>query len=213
MERAVTQGDTSREEERTSARGDFVRTVAVAGAGLALGGIGAALLPALAGSAPAVGETEQVLNLLLLLEYQQDAFYAAAQPVASAEGGELERWRAACQAQEQIHIARLRSLMGSAARTVPIFDFGAATATPESILRTAIEIEDLAVSAYDGQLARLRGAARETAAGIASVDARHSAWAARISGAPGVAPAATDPTLSEAQVGAELARLDFMRGG
>ena len=117
----------------------------------------------------------RVLNLVLLLEYTQAAFYAEAIQNAGLAGDLLDYAQAVAR-HEQEHVAFLRQALGRDAVASPRFDFGRATRDPDAFTRAAIELEDLAVAGYNGQATNLSRATLAAAARIVSVEARHAGW-------------------------------------
>ncbi len=92
----------------------------------------------------------RILNLVLLLEYQESAFYAD----AVAKGrlrGELREFARVVGAHERAHVAFIRKALGAKARKRPQFDFGDATSNAKRFVASAIRIEDTNVGAYNGQ--------------------------------------------------------------
>jgi hypothetical protein len=90
------------------------------------------------------------------------------------------------------------------------FDFGDTNATPERFAKTAIELEDVGLSAYNGAATGLTPATLADAARIVSVEARHISWIRDIVGEI-PAPRATDRAISAAQAQAALKRTGFLR--
>ncbi len=151
----------------------------------------------------------RILNLVLLLEYQESAFYAD----AVAKGrlrGELREFARVVGAHERAHVAFIRKALGAKARKRPQFDFGDATSNAKRFVASAIRIEDTNVGAYNGQAANLTRETLAAAAKIVSVEARHAAWIRDIAGKP-PADDPIDAPLSESQVRRELDQLGFVK--
>ena len=88
---------------------------------------------------------------------------------------------------------------------------GNAATSPDRFAKTALALEELAVSAYNGQVANVSKPVLQAAAGIVSVDARHAAWIRAIRGRP-PASQATDVAKTRKQVLQEVDRTGFVRG-
>jgi Ferritin-like domain len=190
-------------------RTDLLRRAAVAGGALTAGGALAGGLPRLASSAPSPAQDVRILNLVLLLEYVEAAFYADAKK-KGALGGELREYVNVVGAHEQAHVSFLKSALGSKARAAPKLAFGTATTDPDSFVDAAVALEDTSVAAYNGQATNLTAGTLIAAAKIVSVEARHAAWIRAIAGKLPAADA-TDPALTQAQVTAALLRTGFLR--
>ena len=147
----------------------------------------------------------EALQLILLLEYTEAAFYEEALDRGSLSG-EVRGYAEAVLDQEREHLAFIRKALGSKAGEPPSFDFGAATRDPDRFASTAAELEDLAVAAYNGQATNVSRPTLEAAATVVSVEARHAAWIRSIAGEP-PAPDATDTPLSAQQVREGLERI------
>ena len=195
--------------ETAATRGDVVRKVVVAGSAVVGGGALLAGLPRLAASAPSPEQDVRVLNLVLLLEEVEAAFYAEA--VARRRlTGELRRYARIVGGHERAHVRFIRSVLGGKARGRPSLDFGSATSDEGEFTSAAITLEDTGVAAYNGQAANLTRGALKAAARIVSVEARHAAWIRDIAGRP---PAAepTDAPMSEKQVRNALRKTGFLK--
>jgi len=192
-----------------SSREQLVRRVLVAGGALTAGGALMGGLPRVASSAPSPAQDVRVLNLVLLLEYVEAAFYAEVR-AKGALGGKLRDFVTVVGAHEQQHLSFLKDALGSKARKKPRLDFGNATTDPDAFVAAAVTLEDTSVAAYNGQATNLTRATLATAAKIVSVEARHAAWIRAIAGKPPAADA-TDPSLTQAQVLAALRKTGFLR--
>jgi rubrerythrin len=169
-------------------------------AGIALVGV-----PALVGAAASPEQDERVLNLLLLVEHTESAFYREA---LAGDGltGELRSFAEQVLEHEEAHLGLLKSVLGSAAVPEPEHDFGESTRDRDAFADTAARLEDLAVAAYNGQAANVSPEAFAAAARIVSVEARHAAWIRSIVGRD-PAPQTTDEPMTEAQVRSALGKL------
>jgi hypothetical protein len=192
-----------------SSREQFVRRALVAGGAVTAGGAVLGALPRLASSAPSPAQDVRVLNLVLLLEYVESAFYAEARD-RGALGGELREYVRVVGAHEQQHLAALKGALGNKARKEPRLRFGKATTDPDAFVAAAINLEDTSVAAYNGQATNLTKPTLAVAAKIVSVEARHAAWTRAIAGKSPAADA-TDPSLTQAQVVAALQKTGFLR--
>jgi len=190
-------------------REQFVKRALVAGGAVAAGGAVLGALPRLASSAPSPAQDVKILNLVLLLEYVESAFYAEAR-ARGALRGELREFVRVVGAHEQQHLSALKDALGSNARKEPRLRFGKATTDPDAFVAAAIELEDTSVAAYNGQATNLTRPTLAVAAKIVSVEARHAAWIRAIAGKPPAADA-TDPSLTQGQVQAALQKTGFLR--
>jgi len=190
-------------------REQFVKRALVAGGAVTAGGAVLGALPRLASSAPSPAQDVRVLNLVLLLEYVESAFYAEARD-RGALGGELREYVRVVGAHEQQHLAALKGVLGNKARKEPRLRFGKATTDPDAFVAAAINLEDTSVAAYNGQATNLTKPTLAVAAKIVSVEARHAAWIRAIAGKSPAADA-TDPSLTQAQVVAALQKTGFLR--
>jgi Ferritin-like domain len=178
------------------------RATAFRGAAIAAGGalatvtaLGVADRPA---AAPSPEQDVRVLNLLLLVERVEVAFFEAALEHAGLSG-ELEDYARAVLAHEREHVSYLEGALGDKADPEPDFDGTKATADADAFARAAAKLEDIAVGAYNGQAANVTPAAFLAAARIVSVEARHAAWIRSIRGGD-PAPDAVDVPYDEAKV-------------
>jgi rubrerythrin len=188
-------------------RGAFLRRAALAGAGAGVIG----LRPGRADAATPERDVE-ILNFALTLEELEAAFYADA-IAKGALSGDVLRFAQEVGGHEQTHVETLRKTLGEAAIAKPTFDFKDATASKAAFLKTAVTLEDTGVAAYKGQAARITSTAvLKAALSIHSVEAKHAAWARRLSkGAP--SPAAFEGTKTMAQVLAAVKQTGFIVGG
>ena len=193
--------------ERSWSRRRLLKRAVVAGGGLTLAG--ASLAPRLASSAPSPAQDARILNLVLLLEYVESAFYAEAR-AKGALSGELRTFASVVGRHEQEHVAFLKKALGPGARKPPRLAFGKATTDPQAFVRAAVKLEDTSVAAYNGQATNLTAGTLAAAAKIVSVEARHAAWIRAIAGdLP--APDPTDAPLSAAEVMTALRKTGFLK--
>ena len=180
---------------------------------LLLGGaaLGGAAITGAPRTTPASSREDDVraLNLLLLVEQTQAAFYTEAVRRGALEG-EVLRYATQVASQEDEHLGVLRRLLGGQARSKPDLDFGDRTGKPDAFVAAAAEVEDLAVGAYNGQGGNVSREVLAGAATIVSVEARHAAWIRSIVGQL-PAPDATDTALSNDEVLEGLSRLGVRR--
>lgn len=162
-------------------------------AGVALGGAAVS-----GGPGPARGADDaRALELLMLVEYLEQAFYAQALR-AGGLGAELRRYAETVAEHEREHLAFLKRQLGAAAPAEPDFDFGDAIRADDAFADRAATIEDLAVAAYNGQGANVSRATLKAAASVVSVEARHAAWIRSIAGQPPAPDAVDTPKSAEA---------------
>jgi rubrerythrin len=180
-----------------SSRSDFVkRAMLVGGAGIA--GAMIAGSPRSTDAAQLSQPDLRALNLILLVEYTEGAFYEEALRRKKLQGKVLE-YAQAVAAQEKEHLQFVRSALGGRAEDEPSFDFGDTTGDPDAFAAAAGDLEDLAVAAYNGQGTNVTPKTLAAAATIVSVEARHAAWIRSIVGEP-PAPDATDTPRSADEV-------------
>jgi len=181
----------------TYARADLLRGAGAAAAAAAVG-VAAAGRHGAAQAAPSAEQDRRVLQLLLLVEQTEAAFYEQAAR-GGALSGELAEFLEVVLDHERQHLAFLQEQLGSAAEPPPRFDFGQATRDPKQFAQTAARLEDIAVGAYNGQATNVSRGVLAAAARIVSVEARHAAWIRSIDGRD-PAPDTTDTALGEDEV-------------
>ena len=197
-------------ESIRASREQFVKRALVAGGAVAAGGAILGALPRPASSAPSPAQDVRILNLVLLLEYVESAFYAGA------------RERGALRGELRDYV----NVVGATRATAPRSRQGrpreqGAKATPPHVRerdhrpgrvrrRCDRRSRTLSVAAYNGQATNLTKPTLAVAAKIVSVEARHAAWIRAIAGKPPAADA-TDPSLTQAQVLATLQKTGFIR--
>jgi rubrerythrin len=180
-----------------SRRSDFLkRALVVSGAGIA--GAMIAGSPRSTDAAQVSQPDLRALNLILMVEFTENAFYAEALDRNRLKG-ELRDYTRSVAAQEKEHLDFVRSALGGRAEDEPDFDFGDTTGDPDAFAAAAGDLEDLAVAAYNGQGTNVSPKTLAAAATIVSVEARHAAWIRSIVGDP-PAPDATDTPQSADEV-------------
>jgi hypothetical protein len=191
---------TAPEEERPRvARVQLVKWGVAAGGALAAGGVVAGGLPLPAISEPSAAQDRRVLDWLLQVQHLEAGFYAEAER-RGALSGELRELSQVVGEQERAHVAALERALGGARKSgPPEFDFGDATSDPQRFLAAALEVEELALAAVNGQVPNLTRRRIARAMGIASVEARHVGWVRDLAGRnpapqPADAPATQDET-------------------
>jgi hypothetical protein len=150
----------------------------------------------------------KILNFALLLEYLEDAFYSDAL-ARDALSGDLLGFAQEVSRHEAAHVALLRDALREKARPRPSFDFGGVTSDSQRFSSAAVLLEETGSAAYIGQGANLSVGVVVTAARIASVEARHTAWIRDIVGRH-PAPHAADPSMTEEEVSAAIQRTGFL---
>ena len=200
--------DSSIDRPRGRSRSGFLR--AAAGTGTVLvGGLVFGRDLAVSDTPPSAAQDRRIFQFALQLEYLQDAFYTEAVQ-RGALRGELREFAEVVGGHERAHVAFLRKLLGPAAGPKPSFDFGDSTSDAARFGAAAYELENIGVSAYNGQGAKLTDGALTHAAEIVSVEGRHAGWIGTLLGrAP--APRAADPGLDANTVMAQLKATGFVR--
>ena len=182
-----------------------LRTAALA-AGGALAAVTALGAADRLSAAPSPEQDVKVLNLLLLVERVEVAFYEAALEHAGLTGeldGVRARGRRARARAPRLPRGRARRQGRPGARRTTS---RRSRPTPTRSRKAAAKLEDVAVGAYNGQATNVTPGAFLAAARIVSVEARHAAWIRSIrNGDP--APDAVDVPYDEAKVRRELQHL------
>jgi hypothetical protein len=179
-------------------RVQLVKWGAAAGGALAAGGVLVGGLPLPAVSQPSPAQDRRVLEWLLQVQQLEAGFYTEAER-RGALSGELRELSQVIGEQERAHVAALERAVGGAGASRPEFDFGDATSDPQRFLAAAMEIEELALAAVNGQVPNLTKRRIPSTMGIASVEARHVGWVRDLAGRnpapqPADAPATQDET-------------------
>ena len=180
--------------ERGLTRSTLVR----GGAALAAGGTALAVWPRETVSARSAKQDAEILKFALVVEDLQSAFYAAALDKGALDGELLEYAQVVAE-HEKAHADHIRTALGSSA---PV--------APESFATTAIKLEDLGLSAYNGAAPGLTSGALADAARIVSVEARHVSWIRDIVGKV-PAPRPTDKAISAKQAQAAIQATGFVQ--
>ena len=191
--------------ERRLTRSTLVR----GGAAVAAGGAALAVWPRDTISARSAKQDAEILKFALVVEDLQSAFYAAALD-RGALSGELLEYAQIVAEHEKAHADHIRTALGSGAAVAPKFDFGDSVESPESFATTAIKLEDLGLSAYNGAAPGLTSGALADAARIVSVEARHVSWIRDIVGKV-PAPRPTDKAISAKQAQAAIQATGFVQ--
>jgi ferritin-like protein len=184
-------------------------TVVRGGAAVAAGGVALAVWPRETVSARSAKQDAEILKFALVVEDLQSAFYAAAIGKGSLDGELLEYAQVVAE-HEKAHADHIRTALGSSAPVAPKFDFGDSIESPESFAATAIKLEDLGLSAYNGAAPGLTSGALADAARIVSVEARHVSWIRDIVGKI-PAPRPTDKAISAKQAQAAIQATGFVQ--
>jgi rubrerythrin len=191
-----------------SRRSDFFKRAALVG-GAGVAGAMVAGSPRSTNAAQLSQPDLRALNLILMVEYTESAFYAEAIRRNRLEG-ELRGYARSVAEQEKKHLEFVRNALGGRAEDEPEFDFGDTTGDPDAFAAAAGDLEDLAVAAYNGQGTNVSSKTLAAAATIVSVEARHAAWIRSIVGQP-PAPDATDTPQSADEVLAGLEQAGLRR--
>jgi len=151
-----------------------------------------------AASQPSAAQDERVVEWLLQVEQLQAGFYTETER-RGALRGELRELTERVGEQERAHVAALERMLGAPRANRPAFDFGQATSDPQRFLAAALELEELALAAVNGQVPNLTKGRILTVMGIASVEARHVGWLRDLAGRnpaprPADVPATQDET-------------------
>jgi hypothetical protein len=193
---------------RGTTRAQFIRRAVAGGGALMVGGVAFGGLPAVATAQ--TPQDVEILNFALTLEYLEAEFYTRAE-ASGALSGETLRFAQVVGAHERAHVDFLVDALGPAAVARPTFDFKNTTNDPAAFRATAVAVEDLGVSAYNGQGPRISRALLAPAASIVSVEARHAAWIRDIVRQNPV-PDAFDEARSMEQVLAAVGQTGFIAG-
>jgi hypothetical protein len=189
-------------------RAAFLRNAAVAGGAAVGAGVVADALSSASSAAPSRSGDRRIFRFALQLEYLQEALYAEALDRGKLSG-ELREFAETAGAHERAHVAFVRKALGRAAPSRPRFRFGDATRDPRKFGDAALELENLAVAAYNGQGASLTDSALSAAATIVSVEGRHAAWISDLMGRD-PAPRAADPGATAAEVARRVKATGFV---
>ncbi len=210
---AVAEAAAQAEQVTGGTRAGFLRkSGALAGAGLVAGGVPVGLSFA-QGSVPPASDVA-ILNYALTLEYLESSFYNEAVSKGKLTGATAAFAKLVAQ-HENAHVAALKKALGSKAVKKPSFDFKSTTGTQSTFQKTAMTLEDVGVTAYEGQAPKIKTPAILAAAGsILPVEARHASWIRDIIGHgsdPVPAPDAFNPAASMSKVLSEVKATGFIR--
>ncbi|PZO19418.1 MAG: hypothetical protein DCF25_08600 [Leptolyngbya foveolarum] len=151
-----------------------------------------------------------ILNFALLLEELEAAFYAAAADSGNITDSKEMNYVNVLGAQEAAHVTFLREVLGDQT----LFETADLSLNPDglaailkdrdTILNTAVTLEDVGVHAYNGAGPSLTNPTYLLAAGsIVSVEARHAGGVRALLGRPTTQPD-SDRLISDADLVAEL---------
>jgi rubrerythrin len=188
-------------------REQFVTRATVAGGAVTAAGVLVGGLPRLAASKPSREQDTRILEWLLQVEYLQSAFYTAVDR-RGALRGEPREFAARVGRQERAHVEALTRMLGSSAPAQPEFDFADATSDPDEFLAASLELEEIAVAAFNGQIPNLTRPRVMTAMKIVSVEARHVGWARDLAGR-NPAPRPADRAATQAETRAAMQATGF----
>jgi Ferritin-like domain len=183
--------------------GGTVAAGAITGAGVLLGG-----LPTPAISKPSKAQDRRVLEYLLQVEYIQSGFYGEAERQRALKG-ELAEFAERVGRQERAHVEALEKALGTKAAKQPALDFKDATTDPDKFVSTAVELEEMALAAFNGQIPNLTPKPLLTAMEIASVEARHTGWIRDIAGR-NPAPRPADVPATQEETNAAIEKTGFV---
>ncbi|ASU35435.1 ferritin-like domain-containing protein [Mucilaginibacter xinganensis] len=144
--------------------------------------------------AAAPAAVSDVLNFALTLEYLESYFYNQGAAASGLIPNNNSGYVAEIQSDENQHVAFLKSVLGTAAVSMPAFDLTAGGAFPtvlsnyDTFLAVANVFEDTGVRAYKGQAPNLLGnqVVLGAALSIHAVEARHASVIRQIRASRGV---------------------------
>jgi hypothetical protein len=190
-------------------RGQLLARGVVGTGALAAGGIIVGGRAKLAVSQPSPAQDARVLEWLLQVEYLQEAFYTDADRRGALDG-ELREVAALVAEQERAHVTELEQALGAKGSSKrPDFDFGRTTASGDEFILAAVELEEIAVAAFNGQVPNLTKPRVLTVMKIVSVEARHVGWARDLAGR-NPAPNPADRPATQDQTRAAMEDTGFM---
>ena len=192
----------------TLTRGQMMARGVVTAGTLAAGGILIGGLPKLAASQPSQAQDARVLEWLLQVEYLEAGFYSEAER-RGALNGEPREFAALVGEHERAHVDALERALGTKATNKPTFDFGDAVTDPRRFVATAIELEEMALAAFNGQVPNLTEKRLLMAMKVASVEARHVGWVRDLAGR-NPAPRPADVPATQAQTEAAMKDTGFL---
>ena len=173
---------------READRRDFLRWTGLVGAGAALVASGALTGMGSASAAPAASTKGDlgILNYALTLEYLEYNFYAMGLSKGLLKGRDLELVMP-IRSHEQQHVQAVMGTvkkLGGTPVSKPKLKFPAKTfSSADNFLKTAVQFEELGVTAYQGQVTHIKSSAVLLAAAeIAGVESRHAAILEHLTG-------------------------------
>jgi Ferritin-like domain len=181
-------------------RGQLLARGSVGAGAVTVGGMLLGGLPNLGAKQPSPEQDARVLDWLLQVEHLQAAFYTEAERRGALKG-EVREFAALVGRQERAHVEALERTLGATKRLE--FDFGETTTDGEAFIRTAVELEEIAVSAFNGQVPNLTKPRVMSAMKIVSVEARHAGWARDLAGR-NPAPQPADSPATQGQTNAAM---------
>jgi Ferritin-like domain len=189
-------------------RAQLLKRSAAAGGIVTAGALFADGLSKPAVSQPSAAQDERVLEWLLQVEQLQADFYTEAEQ-RGALRGELRELAERVGKQERAHVAALERALDAPPADRPEFDFGEATSDPQRFLAAALQVEDLALAAVNGQVPNLTKGRILMVMGIASVEARHVGWLRDLAGR-NPAPRPADAPATQEETRAAIRDTGFM---
>lgn len=188
-------------EELGSTRAAFLKKAAVFGGGAVVTASGLMALPEL--SHAGKKSNIAILNFALTLEFLETAFYRRAVEKVDFENRRFRQLAETIRDHEAAHVEALSATiedLGGTPVKRPKFTFGAAFASQDAFMDTAMALEDTGVSAYNGAGPLITGKpVKEAAASIVAVEALHASWVRAMNSAV-PAPLAFDEPLNKDQV-------------
>jgi len=196
--------------DKSTGRGDFLRTILATGAGVAAAGVGAGLLTTTHVSAAALGLDSEtrvgalpatdltILNYALTLEHIEATFYRQAYAKGEGPTKQIRRYVGQIAGHEKTHVDALTAVIqqnGGLPVKEQMYTF------PPLSLLFGMTVENLGVRAYLGQAPYIKTPAiLLTAASIVTVEARHAATWTALNNSMNVTPGAFDSGLPMATV-------------
>jgi hypothetical protein len=189
-------------------RGQALARGTVLAGGLAAGAVVLGGRALDAGSQPSPEQDRRVLDWLLQVEHLQAGFYSEAERRGGLTG-EAREFAARVGEHERAHVEELERALGGQAAAAPAFDFGEDAADPERFVPAAVELEEIAVAAHNGQAPNLTDEPLLTVLRIVSVEARHVGWARDLAGR-NPAPRPADAPATQDETRAAIARTGYL---
>ncbi len=191
-------------------RAAFFRKAAIGGGAVLSSSAIMGMLPELAAAKPSKKQDIAILNYALTLEFLEAAFYEEALAKGGLTGPHLEFAKIVFE-HEDTHVKALKKTIkafGGKAVAKPTFDFKGSNIGNAKFQETAFVLENTGVSAYLGQVLRIKSTKIvSAAASIVTVEARHAGAIATLidpqnpQGEKGITPdGAFDKPLSMKQI-------------